>query len=111
MDYSEECRSYILPPAEEVDLYTEDTGCLDQRWGPLNDEDISLFLRRINFKEIIALHTKNIKHTLQKCESVSVYRITSHPEIKPYHTIPIHLNGILLRTFIMVCKKSSYNGA
>ena len=71
MDYSEECRSYILPPAEEVDLYTEDTGCLDQRWGPLNDEDISLLLRRINFKEIIALHTKNIKHTLQKCESVN----------------------------------------
>ena len=78
---------------------------MDQRWGPLNDEDISLFLRRINFKEIIALHTKNIKHTLQKCENVSVYRITSQPEIKPYHTIPIHLNGILLRTFKMVCKK------
>ena len=44
---------------------------MDQRWGPLNDEDISLLLRRINFKEIIALHTKNIKHTLQKCESVN----------------------------------------
>ena len=65
MDFSEEFCSFVLPPA------TEDIGCEDQRWGPLNDDDISLLLRRIDFKNLITLHTKETQHKLQKCENLN----------------------------------------
>ena len=63
MDFSEEFRPFILAPA------SEDIGNDDKRWGPLDDEDISLLLRRIDFKKLIALHTKETQHKLQKCEN------------------------------------------
>ena len=65
MDFVEEFRPFVLPPA------TEDIGVEDPRWGPLDDEAISLLLRRIDFKKIIAFHTKETQHKLQKFENLN----------------------------------------
>lgn len=67
MDVTEEFRQFVLPPAPEG----EDIGVCDRRIGPLDDEDICLLLRRIDFKKIITFHTKETQHKLQKSENAN----------------------------------------
>ena len=58
---------FVRPPGEEG----EDCQLDDPRWGPLDDEDISRLLRRIDFQKIIDFHTKDLKHKFQKSESTT----------------------------------------